>query len=461
MLPHPCDSISPLNLAISSGCLVTSIWVVTAPHEISRLKSTDDPTVQAKVVIREIMGDEVHVLGAGLSGLAAATVLARAGKEVHVHEIRKDSGARFDGDFQGIENWTSEVDFFDELSEWGFDSNEFKSDAFGIIDLIHPDDVITHPETDGVAFRVVERGTANHTIDQAFKRMALESGVNIHYGVRKAAEDCDIVAAGPKESSAVAFGEIFETNHRNIVAFQLNDKLAPGAYSYLIIIDGIGLICTCLWRKQRNSGRYLDETIAWYEQNYNLNRRPIKRVGGKGDFGLPTKYMHEGRFYVGEAGGLQDFMWGFGMRYAITSGVLSAKAILGEFDYEKEVRKRLVPLVRASAINRFLMNRVGDRGFKMVANQWMRDQRRKGDGLIFMRWLYKPGLLRRALWPIVKIGMLRRKTLPDGRVVHRMPFRKSLHRDNWEPSEDAHRIRKEWKSVRKVGGTLSFQEADA
>ena len=429
-------------------------------HEISRLKSTDDPTVQANVMIRKIVNDEVHVLGAGLSGLAAATILARSGKEVHVHEIRKDSGARFDGDFQGIENWTSEVDFFDELAEWGFDSNEFKSDAFGIIDLIHPDDVITHPETEGVAFRVVERGTSSHSIDQGFKRMALEAGVNIHYGTRKAPEECDIVAAGPRESSAVAYGEIFETSHRNIVAFQLNDKLAPGAYSYLIIIDGIGLICTCLWRKQRNSGRYLDETIAWYEDNYDLNRKPLKRVGGKGDFGLPTKYEHEGRFYVGEAGGLQDFMWGFGMRYAITSGVLSAKAILGEFDYEKEVRKRLVPLVRASAINRFLMNRVGDRGFKIVANRWMRDQKRKGDGLSFMRWLYKPGLIRRALWPVVKIGMLRRKVLSDGRVVHRMPFRKPLNRDIWEPSERARKIREEWKSVRKGGGTLSFKESD-
>ena len=45
-----------------------------------------------------------HILGAGLSGLSAATILARAGCEVHVHEIRSDSGARFDGDFQGIEN---------------------------------------------------------------------------------------------------------------------------------------------------------------------------------------------------------------------------------------------------------------------------------------------------------------------------------------------------------------------
>ena len=407
------------------------------------------------------MSEEVHILGAGLSGLAAATILARSGKEVHVHEVRGDSGARFDGDFQGIENWTSDVDFFDELEEWGFSSSEFKSDSFDIIDLIHPDDEVTNPKTDGVAFRVVERGTAEHSIDQGFKRMALDSGVIIHYGVRKAAEECDIVAAGPKESSAVAFGEIFETSHPNLVAFQLNDRLAPGAYSYMIIIDGIGLICTCLWRKQRKSGRYLNETIAWYERNYQLDRQPIKRVGGKGDFGLPTKYAHQGRYYVGEAGGLQDFMWGFGMRYAITSGVLAAKAILGECDYEREVRGRLVPLVRASAINRFLMNRVGDRGFKMVANQWMRDQRRKGDGLKFMQWLYKPGLLRRAIWPIVRVGMLRRKNLPDGRVVHRMPFRKALRRDQWEQGPKAEEIGEQWRSVQRGGGSLSFGDSEA
>jgi flavin-dependent dehydrogenase len=398
----------------------------------------------------------IRILGAGLSGLAAATILARAGREVHVHEIREDSGARFDGDFQGIENWTSQVDFFDEMRDWGLEPEEFKSNDFEVIDLAHPDDVISQPRTDGVAFRIVQRGTEEHTIDQALKRMAIESGAQIHYGSRRSPEDCNIVAAGPRESSAVAFGEIFHTDHPNHVTFQLNDKLAPGAYSYLIIIDGIGLICTCLWRQQRKSGRYLNETIAWYEQHYDLNRKPIKRVGGKGDFGLPTKYMHEGRYYVGEAGGLQDFMWGFGMRYAITSGVLAAKAILGECDYEAEVRRRLVPLVRASAINRFLMNRVGNRGFKMVARYWMRDQRRKGDGLAFMQWLYKPGLGRRMIWPIVRLGMLSRKKLEDGRTVHRMPFRKALRRDVWEPSARATEISEEWRAIQRHGGKKSF-----
>ena len=211
---------------------------------VSRLNATQDPTVQAVVNVRGSMSEEpVHILGAGLSGLAAATYLAKAGREVHVYEIRSDSGARFDGDFQGIENWTSsESDFFDEMRDWGLDPEEFKSNDFDIIDLIHPDDEITNPITEGVAFRVVERGTDSHWIDQGFKRMATAAGATIHYDTRRRPEDCHIVAAGPKESSAVAFGEIFHTDHPNHVSFQLNDKLAPGAYSYLIIIDGIGLI---------------------------------------------------------------------------------------------------------------------------------------------------------------------------------------------------------------------------
>jgi flavin-dependent dehydrogenase len=41
---------------------------------------------------------------AGPAGLAAALTLARAGVLTVVHEIRHDVGARFHGDFQGIEN---------------------------------------------------------------------------------------------------------------------------------------------------------------------------------------------------------------------------------------------------------------------------------------------------------------------------------------------------------------------
>ena len=402
----------------------------------------------------------VHIMGAGLSGLAAATILAKAGREVHVHDIRDDSGARFDGDFQALENWSMSVDFFDQLKEWGFDLSSFKATEFSSVDIIHPDDVISQAQTQHVAYRIVERGTSSHTIDQGFKRQAMDAGAQIHYKSRVKEEDCTIIACGPKGTSAVAYGEIFHTDHPNHIGFQLNDKLAPGSYSYLIIIDGVGLICTCLWRKQKKSDRFLNETIAWYDAHYpGLNRKPIKRVGGKGDFTINRHYKQNGRYYVGESGGLQDFMWGFGMRMAVWSGVLAARDILGEGDYEADVRRHLMPYVRTSVANRWLMNRVGDRTFKRMCNAWMKDQKKRGDGLVWIGKLFRPSLFKSIVYRCVSPFMLVKDTKAMGRGVRRMPFRAALKRDEWEPSEQAKQIKAQWDEIRRGGGQVSFSEA--
>ena len=401
--------------------------------------------------------EAIHIMGAGLSGLAAATILAKAGREVHVHDVRADSGARFDGDFQGIENWTSDNDFIEEMRSWGLEPDEFKFTEFHETDAIDPQDNIRKAWSPTVAFRVIERGTAEHTIDQGMKRQAVAAGAKLHYKSRVKPEDCHIIATGPKGTSAVAYGEIFHTTFPNHVSFHFNDKLAPGAYAYLIVIDGVGLICTCLWRKQKKSDRFLNETIAWYENNYpDLDRKPFKRVGGKGDFTINHRYKVDGRYYVGEAGGLQDFMWGFGMRYAITSGVYAAHDIIGKGDYEKLVRKNLLPLIRTSAANRFLMNRVGDRAFKTIVDKWMKSQKKKGDGLPFIGWIFRPDIWRRITWVLFAKWMLNKETTADGRKIWRMPFRKALKRDNWEQSPEADLIAEQWNQIKKSGGNISF-----
>jgi len=401
----------------------------------------------------------VKIMGAGLSGLAAATILARAGVEVHVHDIREDSGKRFDGDFQALENWSMDADFFDQLREWGFDPDEFKYTEFNEVDLIHPDDEISKTFSPKVAYRIVERGTSEHTIDQGFKRMAIAAGAKLQYKSRVKEEDCQIIACGPKGTSAVAYGEIFKTKHPNHIAFQLNDKLAPGAYSYLIIIDGVGLICTCLWRKQKGTDRFLNETIAWYQEHYpDIDMEPIKRVGGKGDFTINKRYFQDDRYYVGESGGLQDFMWGFGMRMAVWSGYLAAQDILGKCNYEKEVRKQLMPYVRTSVANRFLMNRVGDKTFKFMCKSWMKDQHKRQDGLVWIGKLFRPKFYKTAIYYLINPFILKKDPKAHGRGVRRLPFRKALKRDIWTQSEEASKIAERWDSIRRGGGTTSFSE---
>ena len=159
--------------------------------------------------------EAIHIMGAGLSGLAAATILAKAGKIVHVHDIREDSGARFDGDFQALENWSMDVDFFSQLETWGFDTSEFKATEFKVVDLIHPDDIITQAESPKIAYRIVERGTSSHTIDQGIKRQAIAAGAQIHYKSRVKEEDCHYRL---RAQVHLRLREIFHTDHQ-IYAF--------------------------------------------------------------------------------------------------------------------------------------------------------------------------------------------------------------------------------------------------
>ena len=176
----------------------------------------------------------IHILGGGISGLAAATVLAAAGREVHVHEMRQDSGARFDGDFQGLENWTCDEDLFDQMRDWGLDPELFKSTEYGAMDIAGPDDRIHTIQLPTLGFRIIERGTADHSIDQGLKRGALKAGAQLHFNTKRDREACDIIACGPSQTSAFALGELFHTSHPNHVTFHLNDRLAPGAYTYSV-----------------------------------------------------------------------------------------------------------------------------------------------------------------------------------------------------------------------------------
>src|SRR5271169_1948660 len=59
----------------------------------------------------------IKILGAGLSGLSAAINLARSGYKVEVYEKNKDVGMRFNGDLQGLENWSEKKDIIAELRE--------------------------------------------------------------------------------------------------------------------------------------------------------------------------------------------------------------------------------------------------------------------------------------------------------------------------------------------------------
>jgi len=131
---------------------------------------------------------------------------------------------------------------------------------------------------------------------------------------------------------------------------------------------------------------------------------------------------------------------------------------LGKCNYEKEVRKQLMPYVRTSVANRFLMNRVGDKTFKFMCKSWMKDQHKRQDGLVWIGKLFRPKFYKTAIYYLINPFILKKDPKAHGRGVRRLPFRKALKRDIWSQSEEASKIAERWDSIRRGGGTTSFSE---
>ena len=112
----------------------------------------------------------IKISGAGPAGLAAALAVVHAGGQALVYERRSDVGARFHGDFQGLENWTTEGDVLEELAAAGinpgFDHTPFHSvTCFGPGN--EPERTVRSQQP---LFYLVRRGNQPGMLDHAVRR---------------------------------------------------------------------------------------------------------------------------------------------------------------------------------------------------------------------------------------------------------------------------------------------------
>ena len=299
------------------------------------------------------------VLGAGLSGLTTAINLARERYDVDVYEKNKDVGTRFRGDLQGLENWSARKDILEELREMNIKAN-FDCDPFSRVTLT------TYSRTKEIVFKrplfyLVKRGSFSGTIDYGLKAQALELSIKMHFEETRSPNEVDIVATGSilKEVPAVVKGIVFKTDVKDAAIVLCNDKFALKGYSYLLVTKGYGCLCTvCTVDEPYRVNRCFEKTKAFFEGRIGLNMRSPKEVGGVGSFSPKSVYKKGTTLYVGEAAGLQDFLWGFGMRFAVTSGYLAARSIINNEDYEQIAEKHFENKLKASVVNRYLWEEV-------------------------------------------------------------------------------------------------------
>ncbi len=345
-------------------------------------------------------GEALEIVGAGLAGLSAALTAARAGREVTLYERRAECGGRFHGDLQGLENWTTRTDVLDELADMGiaptFEHAPIREGLF-----FDSDGRERSVRSDRPAFYLVRRGPGPGTLDQSLKAQALAAGVRIRFlEAPEALPRGGIRTPGPDRCDALDVGYVFETDMADGVFAALSDRLAPKGYAYLLVCRGWGTVASCLFDDYANAREYRERCRDFFERRVGLRMQAPRAFGGTGKIRARPLVRHGDTLYAGEAAGLQDALWGFGMRYALVSGHMAARAVLARapHQYDRLLSRRFAGFLRTAIVNRYFYERMGDSGYARL----LRHIARAADAREWLRRFYAPRLWKTLLFPVAR-----------------------------------------------------------
>lgn len=318
-----------------------------------------------------------------------------------MYEQHGTVGGRFAGDFQALENWTTNEDVLTWLQPRGLSSG-FGAWPVRRMTLVDPDLTQRPVETERPLLYLVKRGGDADALDHALAARAAALGVQFRFRSRARPEELAgpvIVATGPGGTQGVAAGFVAKTSHPDQVVAVASDALAPKCYAYCVVHDGRATMAAGLARDFGQAWTRFAQARAAFAQLGLSDFREIRRFGGRMHVGKGDPLVVGPRLYVGEAAGLQDYLLAFGLRYAFASGHLAARALLTGEPYDEMVKRELQGALRAGFVNRLVYDRLGDAGYRHVV-RWLgrtRDIRERA------RRIYAFTPLHRLLWPLARL----------------------------------------------------------
>ncbi len=351
------------------------------------------------------MNADFRIKGAGPAGLTAAIALAREGASVDVYESREDCGARFHGDLQGIENWMNGRDFADDLRLWGIERTFSARPFLGATGIDDRGRIYPMSRSDPVFF-VIRRGASADSLDQCLKTQALEAGARIHFAQPANDAEVDLVSSGPAghPRRGLAVSEVFELDRPDEAYLLLDNRAASGGYAYLLIANGQACLASILFADFSSAHEQFSRAKARISRVSSIKFGENSPTGGFTTFSGTPRFRHGRQLFAGEAAGLQDPLWGFGVRNAMTSGYLAAQGLLGHLDFAAVAEAEFGPRVRAGVVNRRLWEKLGHPAYRAVLTGGARTRNLRA----YLHRLCQPTIFHRALFPLASRQLHRR-----------------------------------------------------
>ncbi len=338
----------------------------------------------------------IRIAGAGPSGLSAAIRLAKAGLPVEVFEARKSAGGRFIGDFQVIENMSGPEDALDWISRLGLSVNFFIQPARR--GVFFGPDLKAHPVSSIRPFAYfIRRGEEAGSLDGGLAAQAEAAGAKITYQTRLPRDQADIVATGPSVPDGLARQIVFSTPLPDTVWVLFDMARAPGGYAYLFVLDGRATLGCAITRDFDRIDDYFDRCVRRFAEVTPFSTSGARSGYSFMSFSLKSSARVEERLFVGEAGGFQDFLFGLGLRYALTTGHLAAESFIRNAEYDTAWRSALGEVQEVSLVNRALYEWGGNRGLSFLIRRAAR-----GDVRAYLEKWHAPRAWKRLLLPWIK-----------------------------------------------------------
>ena len=348
------------------------------------------------------INNSVTIVGAGPGGLTAAINLAKAGYETVVYEQNKDVGLRFNGDFQGLENWSDEEDTLKILSRIGIEINFLCHPYSGSDGYFYgPKLQKIQVKTSRPLFYLIERGSNANSLDQGLRKQAEEAGVKFYWNQKKdtVKDGLAIVGTGPKAADAIAKGIVFKTSLKNCFLGFVNNKIAPKAYAYLLVYNGKATFATCIFEDFKNEKLYYERALRILNSVIDIDVIEAKEFGGFVNFfNKPVTSKDKRILYVGENAGFQDALWGFGIKYAMLSGYLAARSVIEGKNYDELCKEYLYPKIQTSLSNRWLFAHLYNNGYSFL----LKKMEALDDVIPALRKHYNISLSKRLIYPIAQ-----------------------------------------------------------
>ena len=329
---------------------------------------------------------------------------------MEVHEAKRDVGTRFIGDLQIIEAASEAEPVPDFLDRIGIEPNFYFRPVTAATFYDHRGSSRTIRSKAPYGF-FIRRGPEEGSLDRGLLAQAQRAGVRILFNSRLKAEDADIVATGPAAPDGLAREMTWHTADSERVEVFFNHLLSPGGYSYFFILDGVATFGCAIVADFKKIDEYFEHSLAAAQRQHPFEIPAETRTGySYMNFHLKERATKDDARYVGEAAGFQDYLFGLGIRYALTSGWLAAQSILENRDFDELWRASLGQKQETSLVNRFLYEAGGNRGLSIFVKQAARAKD-------FHRYL--SGWHSRTWWKAMLAPFVQRFWRHRGRCLHK------------------------------------------